>query len=52
MAITACVIETEPDGDRYWPIFDRLERELAMRLDRSARLADARAAVRRDETNG
>ena len=26
-------------GDVYWPIFDRLERELAVRADKSARLA-------------
>lgn len=45
MADLAGIIETRPDGDKYWPIFERLERELSTRDTRSARLAAARAAV-------
>lgn len=37
----AGVIETSPSGDRYWPIFERLERELVTRKDRAARLKAA-----------
>lgn len=43
MAILANVIETHPDGEKAWPIFERLERELAMRQDREARLKAALA---------
>jgi len=43
MAITARVIETEPYGEKVWPIFERLERELAVREDRDARLKAALA---------
>jgi len=43
MADLAHIIETSPAGDKYWPIFDRLERELASRDTRSARLAAAKA---------
>jgi hypothetical protein len=39
------IIETSPHGEKYWPIFERLERELAARDNKSARLAAARAAV-------
>lgn len=52
MANLATIIETAPDGQKYWPLFEGLERELATRLDRSARLAAARGAVRRDEIDG
>ena len=45
MADLAGIIETSPDGDKYWPIFERLERELSTRDTRAARLAAARAAV-------
>jgi len=45
MADLADIIETSPRGDKYWPIFERLERELASMDTRSARLAAARAAV-------
>jgi hypothetical protein len=45
MADLAAIIETSPRGDRAWPIFERLERELATRDTRAARLAAARAAV-------
>lgn len=51
MARVAKAIETQARGQMYWLLFERLERELAMRLDRSARLADARAAVRQDEAD-
>lgn len=43
MADLAGIIETSPHGDKYWPIFERLERELANRDTRAARLAAARA---------
>lgn len=46
MADLADIIETSPHGDKYWPIFERLERELATRDTRSARLAAARQAAR------
>jgi len=52
MANLATIIETALDGQKYWPLFERLERELATRLDRSARLAAAHGAVRRDEIDG
>lgn len=45
MADLAGIIETSPVGDRYWPIFERLERELATRDTRAERLAAARRAV-------
>ncbi|WP_085044306.1 hypothetical protein [Ensifer aridi] len=45
MADLAGIIETSPNGDTYWPIFERLERELASRDTRAARLAAARMAV-------
>lgn len=45
MADLAVIIETSPRGDKYWPIFERLERELSSRDTRAARLASARAAV-------
>ena len=45
LADLATIIETAPDGEKYWPLFDRMERELAMRDTRSARLAAARAAA-------
>lgn len=48
MAQLAEIIERSPFGDRYWPYFERLERELALRVDRAARLAKAKAAVGRD----
>lgn len=43
MADLAVIIETAPEGETYWPIFERLERELATRDTRAARLAAARA---------
>ena len=49
MASLAGIIETSPRGDKYWPIFERLERELATCDTRSARLAAARAAVNLEE---
>lgn len=45
MADLAGIIEKSPVGDKYWPIFERLERELASRDTRSARLAAAKAAM-------
>lgn len=45
MADLAGIIETSSNGEAYWPIFERLERELAVRDTRSARLAAARQAV-------
>lgn len=45
MADLAQIIETSPRGEAYWPIFERLERELSTRDTRSARLAAARLAV-------
>lgn len=45
LADLATIIETAPDGEKYWPLFDRMERELAAREGRNARLAAARAAV-------
>ena len=46
MAKLADIIETSPHGDKYWPIFERLEAELSSRDTRSARLAAARAGAR------
>jgi hypothetical protein len=46
MATLAGIIEASPTGDKYWPIFERLERELSSRDTRAARLAAAKAAVR------
>ncbi len=40
-------------GDDYWPVFDRLERELQTRRSRSARLAsrlNSGAALRHSKT--
>ncbi|TCU18804.1 hypothetical protein [Rhizobium sullae] len=45
MAILADIIETSPHGEKYWPIFERLERELAVKVNRAERLAAAKAAV-------
>lgn len=45
MSIIANVIETDPDGEKAWPLFERLERELASRDSRGARLAAARQGV-------
>lgn len=45
MADLAGIIETSPHGDKYWPIFERLERELANRDTRAARLAAARRSA-------
>ncbi|WP_234836364.1 hypothetical protein [Sinorhizobium meliloti] len=39
----AGIIDMSPDGERYWPIFERLERELVTREDRAARLKAARS---------
>lgn len=50
LADLAGIIETSPNGDRYWPIFERLERELASRDTRAARLAAARQAVQSGAT--
>jgi len=49
MADLAVIIETFPNGDRAWPIFERLERELATRDTRAARLAAARMAVMNEQ---
>lgn len=46
MAKLADIIERSADGDKYWPIFERLESELASRDTRSARLAAARSGAR------
>ncbi|MBY5863239.1 hypothetical protein [Rhizobium leguminosarum] len=45
MADLAAIIEASPVGDKYWPIFERLEREIATRDTRAERLAAARRAV-------
>lgn len=45
MGVVATAIETRPEGEKYWPIFERLERELVAREGRASRLAAARAAV-------
>jgi len=45
MAIVARIIETHPDGEKAWPWFERLERELATRGDRAARITAARSTV-------
>lgn len=45
MAKLAHIIERSADGEKYWPIFERLEGELASRDTRSARLAAARIGV-------
>ena len=45
MADLAGIIETSPHGDKYWPIFERLERELATQDTRAARLAAAKRAA-------
>jgi hypothetical protein len=45
MADLAGIIEASPVGDKYWPIFERLERELATRDTRAERLAAARRAI-------
>ena len=41
MALLANIIETAPEGEVYWPIFERLERELVLRENRAARLKAA-----------
>ncbi|MFS8052334.1 hypothetical protein QD357_05850 [Rhizobium sp. BR 317] len=46
MAILAEFIERSPNGEKAWPIFERLERELALREDRAARLAKAKAFLK------
>ncbi len=43
MAALAVMIDEEPFGDELWPLFDRLERELALTAGRQDRLAAARA---------
>jgi hypothetical protein len=48
MATIAQIIDEEPSGEKLWPIFERLERELAARTDRKERLAAARATVASD----
>lgn len=45
MAQLADIIDRSPDGDKYMPIFDRLESELGARNTRAARLDAARRAV-------
>lgn len=46
MASVAEAIEKTPRGQMYWPTFERLELELATRLDRQERLDKARSAIR------
>ena len=41
LAMLALIIE-ETGDERYWPVFDRLERERAFMADRSERLARAK----------
>lgn len=45
MAQLAAIIERSPHGEKYWPIFERLEREKEARESRSHRLAAAKAAA-------
>lgn len=42
MADLAVIIEKSPDGYKCWPIFERLENELAKRESRAERLALAK----------
>lgn len=44
MADLATIIETAPEGEKYWPWFERLERKLALREGRKERLEAARVA--------
>lgn len=46
MGNLAEIIELSPVGDAYWPIFERLERELAIRENRAERLAAAKEAAK------
>lgn len=41
LSYLAELIETRPEGDAYWPIFDRLDRERELRLSRVERLRSA-----------
>jgi len=50
LADLATIIETAPEGDKYWPLFDRMERELALAESRRARLHAARAAYQEGDT--
>ena len=45
LAQLADIIESAPQGDLYWPIFDRLERERESAGGRAQRLAAARHRV-------
>lgn len=40
------LIQTRPEGEAYWPIFERLERERDVRISRQERLQSARAKER------
>lgn len=44
LAYLAELIDTRPEGEAYWPIFERLERERDTRRSREARLREARRA--------
>lgn len=46
LAQCAHLIETMPDGEKLWPIFDRLERERELLTCKQDRLAAAKARVR------
>lgn len=42
LAQLACIMQSHPRGEKLWPLFERLERELADAIDRKSRLAAAR----------
>lgn len=45
LAYVAHLIETRPEGESYWPIFDRLEHEREQLASRADRLSAAKARI-------
>ena len=50
LADLATIIETTPEGEKCWPLFERMERELALAQSRKARLDAARAGYTESDT--
>ncbi|SOC42480.1 hypothetical protein SAMN05892877_11022 [Rhizobium subbaraonis] len=43
MATLARIMQEHPNGEKFWPLFERLERELALCQSKKSRLAAALA---------